>query len=219
MKLLVKLALVGVAGLAFAYATALSTPYWFKPKKEAQVDIKDPGLMGKGEYLAHAGDCIACHTAPGGKPFAGVSECRHRWARSIQPTSRRKARRVLAPTATEISSERCVRASGRMERISTPRCPMCPMPSSATTTSRRFTPTSCRASKRCARITSQRLCRGPSACAGRLPGGSLLLLSLASSLQLPPIRSLSVAPISSRGLLIAVPAIPARNRVSGNSDG
>ena len=29
------------------------------------------GAIAKGEYLARAGDCIACHTAPGGKPFAG----------------------------------------------------------------------------------------------------------------------------------------------------
>jgi len=28
-------------------------------------------LIKKGEYLARAGDCIACHTAPGGKRFAG----------------------------------------------------------------------------------------------------------------------------------------------------
>lgn len=27
--------------------------------------------MSKGEYLARAGDCIACHTAPDGQPFAG----------------------------------------------------------------------------------------------------------------------------------------------------
>lgn len=31
----------------------------------------DAGLVKRGEYLARAGDCIACHTAPGGKPFAG----------------------------------------------------------------------------------------------------------------------------------------------------
>src|SRR5688572_30831081 len=29
-------------------------------------------LINRGEYLARAGDCIACHTAPGGKPFAGA---------------------------------------------------------------------------------------------------------------------------------------------------
>ena len=28
-------------------------------------------LVAKGEYLARAGDCVACHTAPDGKPFAG----------------------------------------------------------------------------------------------------------------------------------------------------
>jgi len=28
-------------------------------------------LVKQGEYLAKAGDCIACHTAPDGKPFAG----------------------------------------------------------------------------------------------------------------------------------------------------
>lgn len=31
----------------------------------------DPALVERGEYLARAGDCVACHTAPGGKPFAG----------------------------------------------------------------------------------------------------------------------------------------------------
>src|SRR5690606_42008264 len=28
----------------------------------------------RGEYLARAGDCVACHTAPGGKVFAGGLE-------------------------------------------------------------------------------------------------------------------------------------------------
>jgi len=31
----------------------------------------DEALVRKGEYLARAGDCVACHTAKGGKPFAG----------------------------------------------------------------------------------------------------------------------------------------------------
>jgi mono/diheme cytochrome c family protein len=33
-------------------------------------DSSDP-LIKQGEYLARAGDCVACHTAKGGKPFAG----------------------------------------------------------------------------------------------------------------------------------------------------
>jgi mono/diheme cytochrome c family protein len=36
------------------------------PASLAQTD-----LVARGEYLARAADCAACHTAPGGKPFAG----------------------------------------------------------------------------------------------------------------------------------------------------
>ena len=41
-------------------------------RPEALIDgatAKDPVI--RGEYLARMGDCVACHTAPGGKPFAG----------------------------------------------------------------------------------------------------------------------------------------------------
>ncbi|MFK0095764.1 c-type cytochrome [Pseudomonas sp. NPDC090592] len=34
-------------------------------------DYKSPELIKQGEYLARAGDCVACHTAKGGKPYAG----------------------------------------------------------------------------------------------------------------------------------------------------
>lgn len=34
-------------------------------------DSSGQTLIQKGQYLAVAGDCAACHTAPGGKPFAG----------------------------------------------------------------------------------------------------------------------------------------------------
>ena len=30
-----------------------------------------PGQVERGRYLATVGDCVACHTAPGGRPFAG----------------------------------------------------------------------------------------------------------------------------------------------------
>lgn len=35
------------------------------------VQAADPVLISKGEYLTRAADCVACHLAPGGKPFAG----------------------------------------------------------------------------------------------------------------------------------------------------
>lgn len=35
------------------------------------VSAAQTDLIKQGEYLARAGDCVACHTAKGGKPFAG----------------------------------------------------------------------------------------------------------------------------------------------------
>ncbi len=32
----------------------------------------DPRLVSQGEYLAHAADCLACHTVPGGAAYAGA---------------------------------------------------------------------------------------------------------------------------------------------------
>jgi alcohol dehydrogenase (quinone), cytochrome c subunit len=56
MKLLAVAALVlGAASLA--------------PARQGQAQPATPG--DKGEYVARAGDCIACHAVPGGKPFAG----------------------------------------------------------------------------------------------------------------------------------------------------
>ena len=37
----------------------------------ASVHAADAALLQRGQYLATAGDCVACHTVPGGKPYAG----------------------------------------------------------------------------------------------------------------------------------------------------
>jgi mono/diheme cytochrome c family protein len=52
----------GVAALCLALALPLLSP-------AARADT--PSLVTQGLYVARAGDCAACHTAPGGKPFAG----------------------------------------------------------------------------------------------------------------------------------------------------
>lgn len=33
--------------------------------------LSDPAIIAKGKYMAQAGDCVSCHTASNGKPFAG----------------------------------------------------------------------------------------------------------------------------------------------------
>ena len=48
------------AGAAILALTALSAPA-----------AADAGPIERGEYLAKAGDCVACHSAPGGAPYAG----------------------------------------------------------------------------------------------------------------------------------------------------
>lgn len=50
-------ALFALGALTLASAQAAESP--------------DPALLKQGEYLARAGDCVACHTGKGGKPFAG----------------------------------------------------------------------------------------------------------------------------------------------------
>jgi mono/diheme cytochrome c family protein len=55
---------LGLSAAACALAVGLSAP--------ARADTKpDAALIAHGKYLATAGDCEACHTAPGGTPFAG----------------------------------------------------------------------------------------------------------------------------------------------------
>jgi alcohol dehydrogenase (quinone), cytochrome c subunit len=64
MKLLSSQALL-LASSLFAAATGAASA--------AQTDLpqSEVALIKRGEYLAHAGDCMACHTAKGGQPFAG----------------------------------------------------------------------------------------------------------------------------------------------------
>ena len=37
----------------------------------APPELAHAGLVARGEYLARAADCAACHTAKGGTPYAG----------------------------------------------------------------------------------------------------------------------------------------------------
>lgn len=54
---------VGCAGAVLALLVATGTAQ--------SADVAAPALVDRGRYLAIAGDCVACHTAPGGKTMAG----------------------------------------------------------------------------------------------------------------------------------------------------
>lgn len=59
--------LVAVGGTAAVSLLTSQAPIVAQEK----VAASDPAVIAKGEYLARAGDCIACHTAPEGRVFAG----------------------------------------------------------------------------------------------------------------------------------------------------
>ena len=58
---------VAVIGALWFYAAAPTETHKFTDG--ADVDLQQ--LVEQGRYIAIAGDCVACHTAPGGQPFAG----------------------------------------------------------------------------------------------------------------------------------------------------
>jgi len=60
--------LLAVVILAVAVAAALL----LRPEEQrAPAGARGPGDVGRGEYLALIGDCLACHTVRGGKQYAG----------------------------------------------------------------------------------------------------------------------------------------------------
>jgi mono/diheme cytochrome c family protein len=65
----------------------------------------DPQQLARGEYIARAGDCVACHTAPKtGKAFAGGYPLgTPLGGSSIRRTSRRTKQPALAPGAMTTS--------------------------------------------------------------------------------------------------------------------
>jgi alcohol dehydrogenase (quinone), cytochrome c subunit len=58
-------------GLVVAVGGGYLAPVLFAPRQNVSVNSADPGLIEKGRSVAQASDCVACHTAAGGKAFAG----------------------------------------------------------------------------------------------------------------------------------------------------
>jgi alcohol dehydrogenase (quinone), cytochrome c subunit len=67
-KFLSGLLLVAVLAMAATYVYAIF-PTQTRRLEAANGD--EAALLERGRYLARAGDCVACHTTSGGKPFAG----------------------------------------------------------------------------------------------------------------------------------------------------
>jgi mono/diheme cytochrome c family protein len=58
----------------FAFAgggTVMLADYRAADPTGVPASLKDAGVVKRGKYLARAGDCLVCHTAPGGAAYAG----------------------------------------------------------------------------------------------------------------------------------------------------
>lgn len=73
MKLLKYVVLILLVLLGIGYAGSQWLLHERMPQSATieRVDIRDARLIERGKYIARTADCIACHSAPGGKPFAG----------------------------------------------------------------------------------------------------------------------------------------------------
>lgn len=62
-----------VGGSFLVLAAILAFALWPTATRSvaAAPDSHSPAVVERGRYLAQAGDCVACHTAPGGQPFTG----------------------------------------------------------------------------------------------------------------------------------------------------
>jgi mono/diheme cytochrome c family protein len=65
------LALVVLLGAGVAWWLFAQHHAALPPEQTAAARLQDPQLIARGAYLATVGDCAACHTAQGGKPYAG----------------------------------------------------------------------------------------------------------------------------------------------------
>jgi mono/diheme cytochrome c family protein len=70
LRVVIIAAVVLIAGIAAA-AFAMRNLWFGKTGGPVQVVSTPVDVVARGKYLAEAADCAACHTAPGGAPFAG----------------------------------------------------------------------------------------------------------------------------------------------------
>ena len=68
-----RMILLVVSVIVLALAAVVGVQTFYDPGSDAPaVTVTDAAQqIAKGDYLAHAGDCMACHTKRGGAPFAG----------------------------------------------------------------------------------------------------------------------------------------------------
>lgn len=63
--------MAAVIGLTIAFIIGQILPNMRTSDSDIEINITDPDLIKKGEYIARTADCVACHTTLDGKRYAG----------------------------------------------------------------------------------------------------------------------------------------------------
>jgi mono/diheme cytochrome c family protein len=71
MKKLIRRLLISSVLILVVVLTVAMLPSKTPSLDTSNINFTNASLIGRGEYLAAAGDCVACHTAPGAQPYAG----------------------------------------------------------------------------------------------------------------------------------------------------
>lgn len=112
--------------LAFGLSLTAGTAY-------AALSPEQDALIRKGEYIAVAGDCVACHSTEGGKPFAGglglATPLGTIYSSNITPSKKT----VSVIIRWNSLNMQCATVCAAMARICIRRCPTPRMPKSAMT--------------------------------------------------------------------------------------
>ncbi|MCX7513820.1 c-type cytochrome [Frateuria hangzhouensis] len=69
LRIFLALLVLAIAGVAWWLFAQRQAP--LPPAETTAAKLQDPQLIARGAYLATIGDCAGCHTAQGGKPYAG----------------------------------------------------------------------------------------------------------------------------------------------------
>lgn len=84
--------LAGSAALAAGVALWLALPPGITAPEPDAATLTDPARIEQGRYIARLGDCVACHTEPGGAPLAGgralETPMGTLWSTNITPAAR-----------------------------------------------------------------------------------------------------------------------------------
>ena len=123
-------------------------------------------LIQRGAYLARAGDCIACHVAKDGQPFAGGLGIASPVGMIYTSTSHPTREPASATIHCRILITRCVTVYAKMATACIRPCLSLHLPKPAMKMCRRCTPISCMVYSRFQQPTEAQILSGLYPCAG-----------------------------------------------------